>query len=61
MYGLLFHLELEAKGIEALCRECPDAVYHGGTTPELLHPAGSKILSRWHEWADRLIAHMTVS
>jgi len=61
VYGLLFHLELEAKGIEALCRECPDAVHHGGTTPELLLSAGAKILSRWHEWVDRLIAHMSVN
>jgi len=61
VYGLLFHLELEAKGIEALCRECPDAVHHGGTTPELLLSAGSKILSQSHEWANRLIAHMTVN
>lgn len=61
VYGLLFHLELEAKGIEALCRECHDAVHHGGTTTELLLSAGSKILSHSHEWADRLIAHMTVS
>lgn len=58
VYGLLFHLELESKGIEALCRECRNDVYRNGTTPELLVSAGEKIISRCHEWADRLITHM---
>ena len=59
VYGLLFHLELEPAGVEALCRECPDDVQQAGTTPEALLQAASTIFPQSHELADRLIAHLT--
>ncbi len=57
-YGLLFHLELESSGVEALCRECPNDVHRAGTTRENLMESASRVLPQSHELADRLIAHL---
>lgn len=59
VYGLLFHLELETEGVEALCRECSGDVQKSGTTTEALLESASKVLPQSHELADRLIAHLT--
>lgn len=57
-YGLLFHLELEVDGIEALCRECATDVQRAQTTPEALVVSAGAILPECHRLADRLIAHL---
>ncbi len=60
-YGLLFHLESETEGVEALCRECPGDVQKAGTTTETLLEAAARVLPKSHELADQLIAHLTTS
>jgi GMP synthase (glutamine-hydrolysing) len=60
-YGLLFHLELETAGVEALCRECSGEVQKAGTTTEALMESASRVLPQSHELADQLIAHLTTS
>ncbi len=57
-YGLLFHLELETKGVEALCRECSTDVERAQTTTEALLESAGTILPECHRLADRLIAHL---
>jgi len=59
IYGLLFHLELETSGVEALCRECSDDVQKAGMTTEALLESAARVLPQSHELADRLIAHLT--
>lgn len=57
-YGLLFHLEVETGGIEALCRECgPDLARAQLTAQQVLIGA---LPHMWlsHEIADRLISHL---
>jgi len=58
-YGVLFHLELEPEGVEALCRECGKDVQLAGTTAEDLLKSASQVLPQSHELAERLIAHLT--
>jgi GMP synthase-like glutamine amidotransferase len=58
-YGLLFHLEIERSGIDALCRECPEDVRRAGMSPAGLLREADPHLLRLHEWADRLIAYLT--
>lgn len=60
-YGLLFHLELETSGVEALCHECPSDVQRAGMTTEALLESASRVLPQSHELADRLISHLTTS
>lgn len=57
-YGLLFHLELEATGIQALCRECPEDVQRGGISPEGVLAQSLPQLPMLHRLADRLIGHL---
>jgi len=57
-YGLLFHLEMEAGGIDSLCRECaPDLMKARLTAPQVKATALPH-LSRSHVVADRLVAHL---
>ena len=58
-YGLLGHVELDRGGVEALCRECANDVKRVGKTTEDLLKAASEILPPSHEFAHRLIAHLT--
>jgi len=58
-YGLLFHLELETEGVEALCRKCSNDIQRGGTTAEELLESTSQLLPQSHKLAERLIAHLT--
>lgn len=55
IYGLLFHLELEEAGIEALCRECPQDVQRGGVSPEMIQARSRPHLPKLHQLADRFL------
>ncbi len=57
-YGLVFHLEMERSGIDALCRECPEDVTRANQTPASLMAHTEPHLPRLHQWADRLIQHL---
>jgi GMP synthase-like glutamine amidotransferase len=60
-YGLLFHLEMEEHGIDALCRECaPDLVKAHLTAPKVKTGALPQ-LPQLHQIADRLIGHLLSS
>jgi GMP synthase (glutamine-hydrolysing) len=57
-YGLLFHLELEQSGIDALCDECaPDLKKARLTAPEVRSTAIPH-LPTLHQLADRVIHHL---
>ncbi|HSN03731.1 MAG TPA: type 1 glutamine amidotransferase [Nitrospira sp.] len=57
-YGLLFHLEMEAQGIDSLCRECaPDLTKARLTAPEV-KAAALPQLPQLHLIADQLIEHL---
>ncbi len=57
-YGLVFHLEMERSGIDALCRECPEDMTRANQTPARLMAQTEPHLPRIHQWADRLIQHL---
>ena len=57
-YGLLFHLEMEKTGIEALCRECPEDLARVTLTASDLLARAEPHLPRLHQWADRLLDHL---
>lgn len=60
-YGLLFHLEMEKPGIEALCRACPaDLARAKLAAPELLARTEPH-LPHLHHWADRLLEYLLQS
>lgn len=58
-YGLLFHLEMERSGAEALCRECPEDLRRAGLDAATLLTGAAPHFPRQQEWADRLIARLT--
>lgn len=58
-YGVLFHLEMQRDGIEALCQECPEDVAKSGQDQASLLRHAESHLPRLHSVADRLIAHLT--
>ena len=58
-YGLLFHPEMDEAGLQALCRECPEDVKKGGIPPETIHAQALPHLPVLHQFADRLIEHLT--
>jgi len=57
-YGLLFHLEMEQAGIDALCRECASDVTTAQLTAPELKAAAIPHLPTLHRFADRLIGHL---
>ena len=57
-YGLLFHLEMDQPGLEALCRECYGDLTRAQQTNDELTGRAIPALPQLHEWADRLIAHL---
>lgn len=57
-YGLLFHLEMDQPGMEALCRECAGDVARARQTIDELRHRAIPALPQLHQWADRLIAHL---
>jgi GMP synthase-like glutamine amidotransferase len=57
-YGLLFHLEIEQAGIDALCRECAPDLINARLTAQQVKKQAAPYLPTLHEMADRLIAHL---
>lgn len=60
-YGLLFHLEIEIAGIEALCRECAGDLARAGRTAHEVTFGALAQLWLAHQIADRLIGHLVAS
>ncbi len=60
-YGLLFHLEMEEGGIEALCHECAPDLMKACLTAQQVRSAALPQLPRLHQTADRLIGHLLQS
>ena len=54
-YGLLFHLEMEASGIDSLCRECAPDLIKARLTAQEVKTAAIPYLPALHQFADRLI------
>jgi GMP synthase-like glutamine amidotransferase len=57
-YGLLFHLEMEATGIDALCRECGADLAKANLTAQQVKVGALSHLPTLHRMAERLIAHL---
>ncbi len=57
-YGLLFHLEMEASGIDSLCRECAPDLTKARLTAQGVQSAATQSLPALHKMADRLIEHL---
>ncbi len=57
-YGLLFHLEMEQDGIDALCRECASDLMKTHLTAPDVKAAAIPHLPTLHQFADRLIGHL---
>jgi len=57
-YGLLFHLEIETEGIEALCRECPSDLDRARVTAWKVSIGFLPHMWLSHQIADRLIDHL---
>ncbi|MBX3329296.1 MAG: type 1 glutamine amidotransferase [Nitrospira sp.] len=60
-YGLLFHLEMEEGGIDALCQECAPDLMKAGLTEHQVRSAALPQLPQLHLTADRLIARLLQS
>jgi GMP synthase-like glutamine amidotransferase len=57
-YGLLFHLEMEQAGIDALCRECASDLTKAQLTAPDVKAAAIPQFPTLHRFADRLIGHL---
>ncbi|MEK6632694.1 MAG: type 1 glutamine amidotransferase [Nitrospirota bacterium] len=57
-YGLLFHLEMEQAGIDALCRECASDLTKAQLTAQEVKATAIPSLTTLHQFADRLIGHL---
>ncbi len=57
-YGLLFHLEMDQVGINALCRECASDLTKAQLTAPDVKVAAIPHLPTLHRFADRLIGHL---
>ncbi len=57
-YGLLFHLEMEEQGIDALCQECAPDLTNARLTPPEVKAIALPQLPPLHRIADRLIGHL---
>ncbi|MDP3090089.1 MAG: type 1 glutamine amidotransferase [Nitrospira sp.] len=57
-YGLLFHLEMEQAGIDALCQECASDLTKAQLTAPDVKAAAIPHLPALHRFADRLIEHL---
>jgi len=57
-YGLLFHLEMEPTGIDALCRECAADLTKAGLTAQHVKATTLPHLPQLHQIADRLIDYL---
>jgi len=57
-YGLLFHLEMEQAGIDALCRECAPDLMKACLTTQAVKTTALPKLPQLHQAADQLIGHV---
>jgi GMP synthase-like glutamine amidotransferase len=57
-YGLLFHLEMEENGIDALCRECAPDLTKVRLTAQHIKASALPHLPQLHQIADRLVGHL---
>ncbi len=57
-YGLLFHLELEEAGLQALCRECPSDLRRAGTSADSLLRAARPHLAGLQAHAQQLVQRL---
>jgi GMP synthase-like glutamine amidotransferase len=57
-YGLLFHVEVEPDGVEALCRECAADLSRAGLTAQEVTARALPALPALHQIADRLVAQL---
>ena len=57
-YGLLFHVEMEQNGIEALCRECCPDIDRARTTAHRVKTEAIPYLPALHHMAGRLVDHL---
>lgn len=57
-YGLLFHLEMEEQGLDALCRDCAPDLTSARLTASAVISAALPKLPHLHRIADRLIGHL---
>jgi GMP synthase-like glutamine amidotransferase len=60
-YGLLFHVEVEADGIEALCRQCPRDLACARMTANQVLAGALPHLALSHRIAGRLLSHLLES
>ncbi len=58
VYGVLFHMEMEQEGIEALCRECSPDIERANTTAHLVKTGALSHLSAMHHMAGLLVDHL---
>ncbi len=56
-YGLLFHLEMEAASLDALCRQAPGELERAGRSLSGMEQECSPHLSRLNSLADTLVRH----
>ena len=57
-YGLLFHLEMEENGIDALCRECAPDLTEARLTAQQVKATALPDLPQLHQIADRLVGYL---
>ncbi len=57
-YGLLFHLEMQRTGMEALCRACPQDLSRARLSADAVLQRAEPHLPRLHRLANRLIEHL---
>ncbi len=57
-YGLLFHLEMEENGIDALCRECAPDLIEARLTAQQVKATALPHLLQLHQIADRLVGYL---
>ncbi|BCA55647.1 Glutamine amidotransferase [Nitrospira sp. KM1] len=60
-YGLLFHIEMEPAGIDSLCRECAPDLIKARLTAQDVKASALPHLPVLHQFADRLIGHLSSS
>jgi GMP synthase-like glutamine amidotransferase len=60
-YGLLFHLEMEERGIDSLCQECAADLMEARLTEHQVKSVALPQLPRLHQTADRLIGYLLQS
>jgi GMP synthase-like glutamine amidotransferase len=57
-YGLLFHLEIETEGVDALCRECGPDLDRAGLTASNVSISFFPHMWLSHQMADQLVGHL---